>query len=45
MGTFTNIEDPDEMQRNAAFHQGLHCLFVTVKKIFRQKNANFYLTS
>ena len=25
--TFTrNIEDPDEMQHNAAFHQGLHCL-------------------
>ena len=21
-----NIEDPDEMQRNAVFHQGLHCL-------------------
>ena len=26
MGTFTNIEDPDEMPHNAAFHQGLHCL-------------------
>ena len=22
----TNSEDPDEMQHNAAFHQGLHCL-------------------
>ena len=22
----TNNEDPDEMQHNAAFHQGLHCL-------------------
>ena len=21
-----NSEDPDEMQHNAAFHQGLHCL-------------------
>ena len=20
-----NSEDPDEMQRNSAFHQGLHC--------------------
>ena len=26
MGTLTNNEDPDEMQHNAAFHQGLHCL-------------------
>ena len=26
MGTFTNSEDQDEMQHNAAFHQGLHCL-------------------
>ena len=23
-GTFTNSEGPDEMQHNAAFHQGLH---------------------
>ena len=26
MSIFVNIEDPDEMQHNAAFHQGLHCL-------------------
>ena len=26
-GTLANSEDPDEMQHNAAFHQGLHCLF------------------
>ena len=26
MGTLANSEDPDEMQHNAAFHQGLHCL-------------------
>ena len=26
MGTLENSEDPDEMQHNAAFHQGLHCL-------------------
>ena len=26
MGTMANTEDPDEMQDNAAFHQGLHCL-------------------
>ena len=25
-GTFTNSEDTDEMQHNAAFHQGLHWL-------------------
>ena len=24
MSTFANSEDPDEMQHNAAFHQGLH---------------------
>ena len=26
MGTLANSADPDEMQRNAAFYQGLHCL-------------------
>ena len=26
MGTMAISEDPDEMQHNAAFHQGLHCL-------------------
>ena len=26
MGTLANSEDPDEMQHDAAFHQGLHCL-------------------
>ena len=26
MSTFASSEDPDEMQHNAAFHQGLHCL-------------------
>ena len=26
MGTSANSEDPDEMQRNAAFHLALHCL-------------------
>ena len=26
MGTVANSEDPGEMQHNAAFHQGLHCL-------------------
>ena len=26
MGILANSEDPDEMQHNAAFRQGLHCL-------------------
>ena len=26
MGTLANSEDPDEMQHDAALHQGLHCL-------------------
>ena len=26
MDTLANIEDPDEMLHNAAFHQGLQCL-------------------
>ena len=26
MSTFAHHEHPDEMQHNAAFHQGLHCL-------------------
>ena len=26
MGTLTNSEEPDEMQQDAAFHQGLRCL-------------------
>ena len=26
MSILANIEDPDEMQHYAAFHQGLHCL-------------------
>ena len=26
MGTYASSEDPDEMQHNTAFHQGLHCL-------------------
>ena len=26
MRTLANIEDPDEMPHNAAFHQCLHCL-------------------
>ena len=32
----TNSEDPDEMQHNAAFHQGRHCL-LRFNKIQGQK--------
>ena len=43
MSTFANSEDPDEMQHNAAFHQGLHCLkrfkgSSDKKKIFENHN-------
>ena len=31
LGTLANSEDSDEMQHNAAFHQGLHCL-LRIKK-------------
>ena len=40
MSTFENSEDPDEMQHNAAFHQGLH--FVKVKRDFRKKSSIFF---
>ena len=34
MGTMTNSEDPDEMQNNAAFHQGEHCLVSQNRKTY-----------
>ena len=40
MSTFANSKDPDEMQHNAAFHQGLQA-----KKIFRQKKTIFFKIS
>ena len=39
MSTFANSEDPYEMQHNAAFHQGLHCL--KREKHFQAKENNF----
>ena len=42
MGTFTNCEDPDEMPHDAAFHQGLHCLFL-VKKVLPTKELQDFL--
>ena len=38
MSTLANIEDPDEMQHNAAFHQGLHCL-LRLKQIHNLENS------
>ena len=31
MSTLENSEGPDEMQHNAAFHQGIHC-FLNLKQ-------------
>ena len=31
MGTLANSEDPDEMQHNTAFHQGLHFLLMVAQ--------------
>ena len=41
MSTFTKDEEPDEMQHNAAFHQGLHCL--SRKKRASGKKCDIYL--
>ena len=41
MGILANSEDPDEMQHNAAFHQGLHCL-QRLKKPSGTKNIMIY---
>ena len=38
MDTFANSEDLDEMQHNAVFHQGLHCL-LRLKQTFRDRNT------
>ena len=40
MGTYANIEDPDEMLHNAAFHWGLHCLLR--QNNFRERNTLFF---
>ena len=31
MGTLANSGDPDEIQHNAAFHLGLHCLLILLQ--------------
>ena len=54
MGTFTDSEDPYEMPHNAAFHKGLHCLYVIfhhcLHYLYRlkkslNKSENYNLTS
>ena len=38
--TFSNSEDPDEMQLNAAFHLGLHCLLRLKQPLGTEKHHN-----
>ena len=40
--TLGNSEDPDEMQHNAAFHQGLHCLLYQ-NDLHGEKSIKIYL--
>ena len=40
--TFANSEDPDKMQHYAAFHQGLHFLYVKIKKSSNKKIQYFF---
>ena len=42
MSTFANSEDTDEMQHDAAFHQGLHCLQKS-KRSSDKKKYNIFL--
>ena len=39
MSTVANSEDPDEIQHNAEFHQGLHC---KGKKGLQTKEYNIF---
>ena len=40
MGNLANSEDPDEMQHNAAFHPGLHCLLKLKQPLGTEKHHN-----
>ena len=45
MGPFANSEDPDEMQHDAAFHQGLQCLLILKQSSgtkIHKKNRKLY---
>ena len=35
-GNLANLEDPDRILSNAAFHHGLHCLLINTKLIFKE---------
>ena len=42
MGILAKSEDPDEMQHNAAFHQGLHYLLRLKQSLWTEiKHCNF----
>ena len=41
MGTLANNEDPDKIQYNAAFYQGLHCLPRSKRPLGAEKHQNF----
>ena len=41
MGTLANNDDPDEMQHNAAFHQGLYCLLGLIQPSGIEVYINF----
>ena len=45
MGSFTNSEDPDEMQHNAAFHQGLQSSLLVKVKISSEKRIQFFFSN
>ena len=40
MCTLANSEDPDEMQHNGVFHQGLHCLLRLKQPIETEIHCN-----
>ena len=48
MRTLANSEDQDEIQHNAAFHQGLHCLlrlkqYTDVSKMHNNRTILFFI--
>ena len=45
MGTLANSEDPDKMQHNAAFYQGLHCLLRSKQLSGKEVHYNLGISS